>query len=164
MGKVISIGKQDFASLRENDYFFVDKTKFIKEWWENGDDITLITRPRRFGKTLNMSMLECFFSMKYKAQGNLFEGLSIWKEEKYRKLQGTYPVLALSFAAVKADNLEDLKKIREENAQLQEQIAELTLENNSLLQDRYELEELRSLYKLDFLDSTLSYILQTFQK
>ena len=89
MGKVISIGKQDFASLRENDYFFVDKTKFIKEWWENGDDITLITRPRRFGKTLNMSMLECFFSMKYKAQGNLFEGLSIWKEEKYRKLQGT---------------------------------------------------------------------------
>ena len=56
MGKVISIGKQDFASLRENDYFFVDKTKFIKEWWENGDDITLITRPRRFGKTLNMSM------------------------------------------------------------------------------------------------------------
>ena len=64
MGKVISIGKQDFASMRENDYFFVDKTKFIKEWWENGDDITLITRPRRFGKTLNMSMLECFFSMK----------------------------------------------------------------------------------------------------
>lgn len=109
MGKVISIGKQDFASLRENDYFFVDKTKFIKEWWENGDDITLITRPRRFGKTLNMSMLECFFSMKYKAQGNLFEGLSIWKEEKYRKLQGTYPVLALSFAAVKADNPEDAK-------------------------------------------------------
>ena len=128
MGKVISIGKQDFASLRENDYFFVDKTKFIKEWWENGDDITLITRPRRFGKTLNMSMLECFFSMKYKAQGNLFEGLSIWKEEKYRKLQGTYPVLALSFAAVKADNLEDAK------TQIKQQISKVYAENRYLLQ------------------------------
>ena len=128
MGKVISIGKQDFASLRENDYFFVDKTKFIKEWWENGDDITLITRPRRFGKTLNMSMLECFFSMKYKAQGNLFEGLSIWKEEKYRKLQGTYPVLALSFAAVKADNLEDAK------TQIKQQISKVYAENRCLLQ------------------------------
>lgn len=128
MGKVISIGKQDFASLRENDYFFVDKTKFIKEWWENGDDITLITRPRRFGKTLNMSMLECFFSMKYKAQGKLFEGLSIWKEEKYRKLQGTYPVLALSFAAVKADNLEDAK------TQIKQQISKVYAENRYLLQ------------------------------
>lgn len=56
MEKVISIGKQNFASLRENHYFFVDKSHFIKDWWENGDEITLITRPRRFGKTLNMSM------------------------------------------------------------------------------------------------------------
>ena len=62
MEKVISIGKQNFASLRENHYFFVDKSHFIKDWWENGDEITLITRPRRFGKTLNMSMLDCFFS------------------------------------------------------------------------------------------------------
>ena len=65
MEKVISIGKQNFASLRENHYFFVDKSHFIKDWWENGDEITLITRPRRFGKTLNMSMLDCFFSNKY---------------------------------------------------------------------------------------------------
>ena len=87
MAQSISIGKQDFAFLRENNCFFVDKTNFIKEWWDNVDDITLLTRPRRFGKTLNMSMLNCFFSNKYADRGDLFEGLSIWKEEKYRSLQ-----------------------------------------------------------------------------
>ena len=65
MGQVISIGKQDYVSLRENHYFYIDKTDFIRQWWKNADDITLITRPRRFGKTLNMSMLNCFFSNKY---------------------------------------------------------------------------------------------------
>ena len=58
MGQVISIGKQDYVSLRENHYFYIDKTDFIRQWWKNADDITLITRPRRFGKTLNMSMLK----------------------------------------------------------------------------------------------------------
>ena len=65
MGKVISIGKQNFASLRENDCFYIDKSELIREWWESQDDITLVTRPRRFGKTLNMSMLNCFFSNQY---------------------------------------------------------------------------------------------------
>ena len=83
MAKVISIGNQSFESMRERDNFYVDKTSFIKEWWENEDIVTLITRPRRFGKTLNMNMLECFFSNKYKDRGDLFEGLDIWKEEKY---------------------------------------------------------------------------------
>ena len=109
MEKVISIGKQNFASLRENHYFFVDKSHFIKDWWENGDEITLITRPRRFGKTLNMSMLDCFFSNKYAVRGDLFEGLGVWEEGKYRELQGTYPVIFLSFAAVKADQLSEAK-------------------------------------------------------
>ena len=57
MARTVAIGKQDFASIMENHYFFVDKTAFIREWWESGDDVTLITRPRRFGKTLNMSMV-----------------------------------------------------------------------------------------------------------
>ena len=109
MKKTISIGKQSFSSLREHDNFFVDKTNFIKEWWEKEDDITLIARPRRFGKTLNMSMLECFFSNKYANRADLFEGLSIWEDETYRKLQGTYPVICLSFASVKAGNLEEAK-------------------------------------------------------
>ena len=86
MNKVISIGNQGFDKIRENDYFYVDKTGFIKEWWESGDDVTLITRPRRFGKTLNMDMLKCFFSNQYTGSADLFEGLSIWKEEKYREL------------------------------------------------------------------------------
>ena len=127
MEKVISIGKQNFASLRENHYFFVDKSHFIKDWWENGDEITLITRPRRFGKTLNMSMLDCFFSNKYAARGDLFEGLGVWKEEKYRELQGKYPVIFLSFAAVKADQLSEAK------IQIKQQIARVYEENRYLL-------------------------------
>lgn len=101
--KTISIGKQDFASLREHNCFYIDKTDFIKEWWDSQDDVTLITRPRRFGKTLNMSMVECFFSVKYAKRLDLFEGLSIEKNAGLRKLQGTYPVLFLSFAAVKTN-------------------------------------------------------------
>lgn len=113
MNPVISIGKQDFASLRKQQYFYIDKTDFIRQWWENGDDITLITRPRRFGKTLNMSMLNCFFSKQYEKSASLFEGLSIWKEEKYRLLQGTYPVIFLSFADVKQNNYKDaVQKIK----------------------------------------------------
>lgn len=69
MQQKISIGKQNFADMRENKYFLIDKTDFIKEWWDSGDDVTLITRPRRFGKTLNMSMLECFFSNRYAGRG-----------------------------------------------------------------------------------------------
>lgn len=101
MARTVAIGVQDFEKMIANDYFYVDKTDFIREWWENGDSVTLITRPRRFGKTLNISMTERFFSVKYQGQGSVFEGLSIWKEEKYRKLQGSYPVISLSFASVK---------------------------------------------------------------
>ena len=109
----VSIGKQDYESLITSGCFYVDKTYFIKEWWESEDDVTLITRPRRFGKTLNMSMLECFFSNKYAGRGDLFEGLSIWNDEKYRQLQGTYPVIFLSFAGVKQNNyLDTVKKIK----------------------------------------------------
>ena len=104
MNMNISIGNQDFESIRTQQCFYIDKTGFIKEWWENKDSVTLITRPRRFGKTLNMSMLNCFFSTTYQNRGDLFEGLSIWKEEKYRKLQGTYPVLSVTFANVKERN------------------------------------------------------------
>lgn len=86
MAKNVAIGVQSFEKLREGHFFYIDKTDLIREWWESGDDVTLITRPRRFGKTLNMSMLEAFFSVEYADQADLFEGLSIWQEEKYRKL------------------------------------------------------------------------------
>ena len=99
--KKIAIGKQSFEDIRKKDCFYIDKTDFIKDWWESADDVTLITRPRRFGKTLNMDMLKCFFSNQYEGRKELFEGLGIWKDEKYRKLQGTYPVIFLSFAGIK---------------------------------------------------------------
>mgnify|MGYP003289586657 FL=1 len=110
MERNIAIGIQSFDKLREGNYFYVDKTSFIKEWWESGDDVTLITRPRRFGKTLNISMLENFFSVKYANRGDLFEGLAIWKEETYQKLQGTYPVISLSFANIKEKDYQTTKK------------------------------------------------------
>ena len=101
MARTVGIGIQDFGKIIRNNCFYVDKTALIKEWWENQDDVTLITRPRRFGKTLAMSMLEHFFSVEHADKGALFEGLDIWKEEKYRSLQGSYPVIFLSFADVK---------------------------------------------------------------
>ena len=109
MARTVAIGLQSFEEIRENNYFYIDKTNIIKEWWESGDAVTLITRPRRFGKTLNMDTLNCFFSNQYAGRGDLFEGLSIWEEEKYRQLQGTYPVIFVSFAEVKCRNFEDAK-------------------------------------------------------
>ena len=90
MKSVISIGNQDFVSIRKNHCFYIDKTDFIREWWDKQDSVTLITRPRRFGKTLNMSMTEYFFSVNHADCKRYFEGLSIWEEERFRKLQGTY--------------------------------------------------------------------------
>lgn len=110
MKPVISIRAQDFTYIRENGCFYIDKTGFIREWWENGDVVTLITRPRRFGKTLNLSMAEAFFSNQYPHRQELFYGLSIWKEEKYRKLYAGYPVIFLSFAGIKGDTYETARE------------------------------------------------------
>ena len=110
MGRTVGIGIQDFEEVLQGNYFYIDKTSFIKEWWESGDSVTLITRPRRFGKTLNMSMLNRFFSVEYAGKGAIFEGLSIWQEEKYRTLQGTYPVISLSFANVKEKSFKATKE------------------------------------------------------
>lgn len=110
MARAVSIGNQDFEKIRRNNYFYIDKTDFIREWWESADDVTLITRPRRFGKTLNMSMLEKFFSTKYAECSDLFEGLSIWQDEKYRQLQGTWPVVFLSFAGIKENSFLEARK------------------------------------------------------
>ena len=107
MARRVAIGVQDYASLIEKNCFYIDKTGFIKDWWESEDAVTLITRPRRFGKTITMNMCDYFFSNKYAGRSDLFEGLDIWKEEKFRKLQGTYPVIFLSFAGVKGKNYED---------------------------------------------------------
>ena len=99
--QTISLGNTAFASIREANSFYIDKTDFIRQWWKSHDVATLITRPRRFGKSLNLNMLECFFSEKYRGEGELFRGLSIWNHEKYREIQGTYPVIFFSFADIK---------------------------------------------------------------
>ena len=128
MGRNISIGIQKFNEIIENDYFYVDKTLFIKEWWENGDSVTLITRPRRFGKTLTMSMVEQFFSVKYAGRSDLFEGLSIWNVEKYRDLQGVFPVISLSFANVKESTYHSARK------KIYQMLAELYADHTFLLE------------------------------
>ena len=122
---VVNIGVQRFDKLRKQGSFYIDKTDFIREWWETGSEVTLITRPRRFGKTLNMSMLECFFSNKYEDRADLFEGLSIFghdsDQEKYRNLQGRFPVIFLTFANIKADRYSEMEnKITETIAGLYE--------------------------------------------
>lgn len=106
MAQTIGIGNQDFEAIRRENYFYIDKTLFIREWWEGGDTVTLITRPRRFGKTLTMNMTEKFFSVRYAERGDLFEGLKLWDSGKFRTLQGTYPVISLSFANVKEHSYE----------------------------------------------------------
>lgn len=110
MAKTIGIGLQNFEKIRQQGTFYIDKTGFIQQWWESQDEVTLITRPRRFGKTLTMSMVEHFFSVKYAERTELFEGLSIWREEKFRKIQGTYPVIALSFSDIKESSCRQVKK------------------------------------------------------
>lgn len=127
MARNVAIGIQQYNEIIEKNCFYVDKTYLIREWWENNDSVTLINRPRRFGKTLNMSMVEQFFSVDYANRGDLFEGLSIWEDEKYRQLQGTYPVISLSFANVKE------KDYRSSRKKICQMIAELYTRNSFLL-------------------------------
>lgn len=113
MARTVAIGRQDFSKIRRDNCFYIDKTDFIRQWWESMDDVTVIMRPRRFGKTLNMSMTEQFFSVKYAGRSDLFEGLSIWEHENYRRMQGTWPVIFLSFANVKErDYCSCIEKVR----------------------------------------------------
>ena len=107
MPRKIATGVQSFSKIRERGSFLVDKTEFINDWWNADDDVTLITRPRRFGKTLNMSMLECFFSPEYAGRTDLFEGLNVWKDTEMRELQGSQPVLFITMAKIKGITYED---------------------------------------------------------
>ncbi|RKI51923.1 hypothetical protein D7V86_26225, partial [bacterium D16-51] len=130
MARTVGIGKQNFERIVGNNNFYVDKTLFLKEWWENDDEVTLITRPRRFGKTLNMSMTEQFFSIDYAGRSDLFEKLNIWEEEKYRSLQGKFPVIALSFAGVKGANYIDTRR------QICQEIVEVYEKRRFLLEEK----------------------------
>ncbi len=128
MRNKVAIGIQSFEEIQNKQVFYVDKTSFIKEWWENNDEVTLITRPRRFGKTLNISMLEQFFSVDYAGRGDLFESTNIWKEERYRQLQGTYPVLSIRFAGIRGINFIDTRR------QICQEIVEVYNRNRFLME------------------------------
>ena len=130
MARTVAIRIQQVNELIEKNCFYGDKTDFIREWWESKDSVTLINRPRRFGKTLNMSMVEQFFSLDYADRGDLFEGFEIWKNEEYRKIQGTYPVISLSFANVKENSFHNVRK------KICQMIAELYNEHSFLMESK----------------------------
>lgn len=146
MARTVGIGIQNFEKIIQNNYFYIDKTLFIKEWWENGDDVTLITRPRRFGKTLALSMTEQFFSVNYANRGDLFREMEIWKEEKYQELQGSYPVISLSFANIKEKNFANTY------AKICQLIAEIYSQYHYLLDCTFMTEEDKKFFKLVSLD------------
>ena len=108
--KRIGIGISDFKHLIEEDFYYFDKTKFIDEIIKDGAQVKLFTRPRRFGKTLNMSMLKYFFDIK-KADENrkLFKDLYIEKTESFKE-QGQYPVIFLSLKDLKATTWEEMER------------------------------------------------------
>ena len=102
--KTVALGLlESFEKIITENCFYIDKTAFIKEWWEEKDDVTVITRPRRFGKTVMLNTVECFFSNQYANRSDLFKGLDIWKDKEFHQLQGTYPVISISFSGVKSD-------------------------------------------------------------
>ena len=103
MRKAVGLGQQDFKQLIDEKAFYIDKTKFISEWWNSNDSVTLITRPRRFGKTLMLSTVEKFFSVKENA-AELFDGLKISNDAAMMQECGKWPVLLLSFASIKSDS------------------------------------------------------------
>ena len=117
MARTVSIGTQDFEKMIQRNCFYVDKTGFIKEWWENRDVVTLITRPRRFGKTLNQFMIRRFFEDERTRSGEridngyLFDGLKVTAcGEEVLQHQQQYPVIFLSLKSAKQPNFEEAYK------------------------------------------------------
>ncbi|MEE4359680.1 MAG: AAA family ATPase, partial [Desulfococcaceae bacterium] len=99
--KRIPIGISDFRKLMEEDYYYVDKTLFIREVIQSSSEVLLLPRPRRFGKTLNLSMLRYFFEKSDEDRSPLFKGLAIEKDEIFQTFQGKYPVICMTFKDVK---------------------------------------------------------------
>ena len=126
--KGIGIGESDFKMLRIKDYYFIDKSLFIKDVIDNSNKVTLITRPRRFGKTLNMSMLRYFLDCTQKDSKELFEGLKIMEQgEEYTSKLGTYPCIYLTLKDVRGTSYENMM------LSLQTELVELFIEHVYLL-------------------------------
>ena len=111
MSRVIGIGVQDFETIRKNNYFYVDKTDFIREWWKTtGATVTLIARPRRFGKTLTMNTVNRFFSNEFSDQEELFSGLAVWQDEDMRAEAGHHPVISMTWSGIKGGGYHDVRE------------------------------------------------------
>ncbi len=110
MARVIGIGEQDFETIRKNNYFYVDKTNFIRDWWKNtGATVTLIVRPRRFGKTLMMNTVNRFLSNEFSDQEKLFSGLSVWQDEDMRAEAGQHPVINITWSGIKGGGFQEVR-------------------------------------------------------
>src|SRR3990167_2449987 len=104
--KPLPIGKYDYKKVIDGNYTYIDKTLLIKEFCESGSEVVLITRPRRFGKSISLSMLRYFFEKTEQSTAYLFERANIWKEKGFKELQGTYPIIHISFKDIKATTWE----------------------------------------------------------
>jgi gas vesicle protein len=105
----LRLGQSDFKHLREEECYYVDKSLFIRELYDDAGQVVLIPRPRRFGKTLNLSMLRYYFERSEQTRQGLFTDLAIWQQgEKYTQLQGTLPVIFVSFKDAKGETWEDV--------------------------------------------------------
>ena len=109
MTRKVSTGIDKFSKIRKNNIFYIDKTHFIKEWWDQRDEVTLITRPRRFGKTLMLDTVRTFFSIEYHDSLNLFNGLSIYNDKDLCLIQGKIPTIFISFSDIKSTNFSEMK-------------------------------------------------------
>ena len=109
MARKVSTGIDTFSELRDYNIFYIDKTHFIKDWWEQNDKVTLITRPRRFGKTLMIDTVRTFFSTEYRDRLDLFDGLFISSYNKLCSIQGKTPVIFLSFSDIQSTSFSEMK-------------------------------------------------------
>ena len=107
--RLIPLGESDFETVRRDQFYYVDKSMFIREVLRESGKVLLIPRPRRFGKTLNLSMLQYYFERSEASRQELFTDLAIWQQdEQIRQLQGTMPVIFVSFKDAKGATWEDV--------------------------------------------------------
>ena len=136
--KPLPIGVEDFKRLVDNGYYFVDKTLMIKELLENKETVNLFTRPRRFGKTLNMSMLQRFFEATEKSNAYLFDGLKIAAYPEYMAYQGQYPVISISLKSMKQASYTDAFYMYKNLIAKEYEKHKIILESNKILESEKE--------------------------
>ena len=137
--KPLPIGVEDFKRLVDNEYYFVDKTLMIKELLENKESVNLFTRPRRFGKTLNMSMLQRFFEATEKSNAYLFDGLKIAAYPEYMAYQGQYPVISVSLKSMKQASYTDAFYMYKNLIAKEYEKHKIILESNQILESEKEI-------------------------